>query len=269
MKKLLILMNVAVLIFGLAGMASAAGYGNNITIYDTVVTGAPGGWYNMGSKPGEDQEVEPNCTPGQRWDMEGFFLLGKTLTMVGGFNFQAGYDGYSGGDIFIGKKGNVLYGAAAASLDGSGNTPTPNVWGYDYVIQMNYAASTYSVFSLTPTSTTLVNVKYDQNKHANPWTYQQGGTEVGGYQGLQMTYDLISDVASGFQGDAEVGGNSHYVVTGLNLGFLPSGDFVVHNTMQCGNDNLMGQVPLPPTVLLLGSGLIGLAGLRYRRRTKG
>jgi len=52
---------------------------------------------------------------------------------------------------------------------------------------------------------------------------------------------------------------------------LPSGtEFYAHYTMGCGNDNIMGQGeiipnPEPATMLLLGFGLLGAAGLGRKK----
>jgi len=66
----------------------------DITIYDNRGTGT--GWYGGN----EDQEVEPGMVNTQAWDLEGFFLQGNSLSMVGGFDFKNGYEGYKSGDIF-------------------------------------------------------------------------------------------------------------------------------------------------------------------------
>ncbi len=58
-------------------------------------------------------------------------------------------------------------------------------------------------------------------------------------------------------------------VSGMNLDFanlLSSGDVGFHWAMTCGNDVIEGSTPEPATILLLSSGLLGLAG--YRRRFK-
>ena len=88
----------------------------------------------------------------------------------------------------------------------------------------------------------------------------------------KFSFDFLSDLS-----DAEIlalygvalQGSDHYVVTldllndfqtlGLTLD-----EFTTHFTMECGNDNLMGhaQVPIPGSLLLLGTGLLGLAGIR-------
>jgi hypothetical protein len=201
----------------------------NITIADGVGNG--NGWY--GSQ--ENQEVEPGCYTGQVWDMESFDLTGNTLTMTGGYNFAsaAGYDGFKPGDIFFDINGG----------------------GYDYVATVSGAGTTHDVYKL---GTTLP-VHYAQNVAANPWKYDTGGQLVVG--GQASTYSSFSDNAEG----------THYTLS-INLGWLDAltaaGDVVtVHNTMQCGNDNLMGQFTVPDggsTLALFGLGTLGLVGLRRK-----
>ena len=82
------------MVFWAAGIAFAISLGTNITIWDGVSSSSD--WHGIQ----EDQEVEPGCIPGQLWDLEGFFLDGTMLTMVGGFDFENGYGGYQSGDIF-------------------------------------------------------------------------------------------------------------------------------------------------------------------------
>ena len=61
-----------------AQSADALILGGQITIHDGASSGS--GW----NGPKEDQEVESGNATGQAWDMEGFFLEGTTLSMVGG-----------------------------------------------------------------------------------------------------------------------------------------------------------------------------------------
>jgi hypothetical protein len=72
---------------------------------------------------------------------------------------------------------------------------------------------------------------------------------------------------AGLQGMSD--SSVHNALT-VDLGFLPTGtQFLAHYTYGCGNDNLMGKgttVPEPGTILLLGSGLFGLAFARRRMK---
>ena len=71
-------------------------------------------------------------------------------------------------------------------------------------------------------------------------------------------------------------GGKDYSLTYLGLlgqiGGFAGADFLdLHYTYGCGNDFMMGQttgasIPLPPSAILLGTGLLGLVGLRWRRR---
>jgi len=108
MKKVMI---VAILVLGLVLMSMPAAFalelGANITMYDGSSSTADV-WYGMQ----EDQEVEPNCTTGQSWDLEGFFLNGNILTMVGGYDFANGYENTTSGDIFFDINGDYRAGTA-------------------------------------------------------------------------------------------------------------------------------------------------------------
>lgn len=211
-------------------------YSVDITINDGYGVGS--GWY---AATQENQEVEPNTVAGQVWDMEKFELDGNVLTMTGGFNFTnpGGYGGWRPGDLFI-------------DVDGTG--------GYDYVAVVGNAGATYDVYSLLLAN--VNNVYYAQNSLSNPWRYKDGGTLIS--LGESVVYGSYSDIEG-----------IHYTME-LDLTWLTpylsldGATVTLHNTMECGNDNLMGQyvvTPVPETnngLTMLGLG-IGMLCL-YRSR---
>ena len=243
MRKLLFLLFLSMSVFVcITGNAMALNLGQNITIKDLVGTGT--GWYGEQ----EDQEVEPGMVTGQQWDLEGFFLDGTSLTMVGGFNFKDGIGQWLPGDIFIDVTGDAQYGPANLG-SGSGEAIVNNSFGYEYALtNFNYNTKKFDVVNLNNSS--MVTVFYTQNEESNPWKYNLGGTIIG-------ASDIIG-YHSGL-GDLEV-----------DLSFLESdiNNFTVHYTMRCGNDNLMGQVPEPATILLSGIGLLGIGFVMRRRFIK-
>lgn len=240
--------------------ANAVPFGPNITIPDNNYTQGNTGWY--GSQ--EDQEVEPGMVTGQYWDLEGFFLNGTLLTMVGGYDFKNGRDGFSSGDIFLDINGDAEYGSFSGQKDG--NHTVQDSFGYDYVLVLDFATSFFTAYKINETAYVSTSY-YRQNHGSNPWRYVSNGVKITDSP-LKFKYVTgLSDADTGFEG------GSHNAVT-VDLSFLNlhGATFISHFTMGCGNDNLMGQgqlpAPEPASLILLGCGLIGFAGMMRKKRTR-
>lgn len=229
-----------------ASTATAGIFGTNITIQDKN-TGS--GWY--GSQ--EDNETEPGTLQGQAWDLEGMFLDGTKLTLVGGYDFKNGYGGTTSGDIFIDLNGDARYGTA--NSNSLRNTTTKDLSGYDLVLDLNFTTMKFDVIELI-NGVSSVRTATDIG-WSNPWRYVSDGRTL--YSGLGFDYFAgLSDANAGATG------GTHYAIS-LDVSFLSGKDAIFHNTMSCGNDNLMGSAHVPDaaaTISLLGVSLLGLAGAR-------
>jgi hypothetical protein len=272
MKKLAAYLGITLMVLAIVGTSEvyALNFGDEITISDKKFTAED--WHGEN----EDGEVEPGMRHGQEWDLEGFFKQGTELTMIGGYDFVNGEDGsghWDSGDIFIDVTGDVQYGRGTPGPEGGrGNHSMKNVFGYDFVLDMDFETLTYDIYSIDNTAD-VTSAYFRANNASNAWRYEGGGDLLGSGTIDYMTG--LSDDDVGFLGD------SHNAVT-VDLGFLGDAinDFTAHFTMQCGNDNLMGHydpvpqtstspdpVPEPSTILLLGLGILGLVGFA-RKRTK-
>ena len=249
---------------GFFSEAYALNLGTNITIYDGSGTGT--GWYGKY----EDQEVEPGCVASQRWDLEGFFLKGSELQVVGGFDFLKGNEQIFIGDIYIDIDGII----GTSNTYSNGNNSVNENFGYEYVIDLDFSdkdSLSYKIIALNDSSFnyTVYWQKWsghpDGNSNSNPYRYVSGGTEVG-----SGTFAYIPGLSDSQVANLE--GGTHYALTGIDVGFISGEDFTAHLTMGCGNDNLMGQgtapVPEPATLVLMGMGLAGLSGFSRRKINK-
>lgn len=243
---------------------------------------------------------------GTFFDEQNLYLVGGwNFQGSGGYHLIDSYgylpdlDTIRSGDIFV-STGSPKFGnesnAATPSVSQSGlsdginsHDVLHNNFGYDFVFVMDWLNLEYTLMGIDENSLLLSrDIAFTNNGPADPWRYHDGGQALGTGTFSIDTHTSATLAAAGFKnenGDNLIGdtvdagwvdaylASQHFVLTldlqGLFSYVTPGTTLTTHFTMECGNDNLMGQfnapVPEPNTMMIFG---LGLGAIAIRRKMR-
>lgn len=240
----------AILASSLALAISVSAAPINITSPDGFPVGKTFGNYNGG----ENDALNFGSNASQGFDLEAFFFDKSTnlLSMQSGFNVNTQHiDWYNDkpyyielGDIFIDVGRNNSFDYAVVF-----NRSNGIFTNYDYVI-VDLSAG-YTDVGLVPEYSGLESDR--DHSAALPFA-------VKAYNGT------IIDIGTFEYNNLNDGEGAHYIMSEIDLSKVVDGKtFKLHLTQGCGNDVMVGSVPEPTIISLVGISLLGLSLIRRKK----
>jgi hypothetical protein len=181
---------------------------------------------------------------GNNWSVElvgAYFGYHSNPSVDGGLPARLGP-----GDLYINSSGWTATQGPAGHFETDTFTQSE---GWNYVVSYNGTTMKWGLYSLDYSTIQYTNV-------GSGYIYRTDQAWKGGAGAFIGEANQVDDAA-----------NNRLLFT-FNTGNMDWSTIGLHWTMQCGNDVIEGAAPVPEpsTMLLLGSGLVGLWGIRKKGR---